>query len=255
MTIDELDALLARVNLPGPRRRQAAPEGPHRVIGYCRVSTEEQTASGLGVEAQRAAIAAEVARRDWTMIEVVTDQVGGGTPPDERPGLSAAMDTLKAGEADALVVARLDRLSRSMSDFLNVTKRSRREGWAVAALDVNVDTSTPAGSLMVDVLMRFSEYERDLIRARTREALAAKKAQGIRMGRPRLISDSVTRLVLQERAKGKTLKAIGDLLTRNGIHPPAGGLKWYPSRIRAIILGAQLDADAAKARDVRAGTA
>ena len=85
------------------------------VIGYVRVSTEEQGLSGAGLQAQRAAIIAECERRGWELIEIAED-VGSGKNL-KRPGIRAALDTLAAGDASALVVAKLDRLSRSMLDF------------------------------------------------------------------------------------------------------------------------------------------
>ena len=87
-----------------------------RVIGYVRVSTEEQGMSGAGLQAQRAAIIAECERRGWTLVEIAED-VGRSGKDLKRPGIRAALDMLAAGDASALVVAKLDRLSRSMLDF------------------------------------------------------------------------------------------------------------------------------------------
>ena len=86
-----------------------------RVLGYVRVSTEEQRLSGASLEAQRNAIAAECERRGEQLLDVVED-VGLSGKDLKRPGVQAALEELRRGEADALIVAKLDRLSRSMLD-------------------------------------------------------------------------------------------------------------------------------------------
>jgi DNA invertase Pin-like site-specific DNA recombinase len=89
---------------------------PMRVIGYVRVSTEEQALSGAGLEAQRRAITAECKRRGWELLETIED-AGYSAKDLKRPGVQEALRALEAGDAKALVVAKLDRLSRSMLDF------------------------------------------------------------------------------------------------------------------------------------------
>ena len=118
-----------------------------RVIGYVRVSTEEQSRSGAGLEAQRQAIFAECQRRGWHLVETIEDR-GYSARDLRRPGIQTAVETLADGEAGALVVAKLDRLSRSMLDFTALMARAQREGWALVALDCAVDTTTPAGEAM-----------------------------------------------------------------------------------------------------------
>jgi DNA invertase Pin-like site-specific DNA recombinase len=154
-----------------------------QVIGYVRVSTEEQSTSGAGLAAQRAAIEAECLHRGWHLIEVIED-AGFSAKDMKRPGVKVALETLEQGDACALVVAKLDRLSRSMIDFTTVMATASKQGWALVALDCAVDTSTPAGEAMANVLATFAQFERRLIGQRTREALAAKRASGVRLGRP-----------------------------------------------------------------------
>jgi DNA invertase Pin-like site-specific DNA recombinase len=71
-----------------------------------------------------------------------------------RPGLEAALEAIERGEADTLVVAKLDRLSRSLLDFAGIMDRSRRKGWSLVALDLALDTTTPSGELMANTLQR-----------------------------------------------------------------------------------------------------
>src|SRR5438046_833544 len=110
-----------------------------RVIGYIRVSTAEQADSGLGLEAQRQTIELEVARRGWTLVGSYEDAGLSGKRLAGRPGIEAALQAVENGTADALVVAKLDRLSRSMLDFCTLMVRSQKKRWALVALDLGVD--------------------------------------------------------------------------------------------------------------------
>jgi DNA invertase Pin-like site-specific DNA recombinase len=205
-----------------------------RVLGYVRVSTSEQRDSRAGLEAQRAAIAAEARRRGWKLIETIED-AGYSAKDLRRPGIKRALEELERGRADALVVAKLDRLSRSMIDFTGLMGRASRENWALVALDCAVDTTTPAGEAMANVLATFAQFERRLIGQRTREALAQKKAQGVQLGRPRQLPAKVRSRIKRRRKAGKTLAAIAAELNRDGVPTAHGGAKWHPSTVRAVL--------------------
>ena len=204
-------------------------------IGYTRVSTEEQADSGLGLAAQRAAILAEAERRGWTLLEVVED-LGYSGKDLRRPGIVAVLDALRHHEADALVVAKLDRLSRSMLDFAGILDRAKREHWAVVALDMAVDTTTPAGEMMVNVVAVFAQFERRLISERTRAALAEKVRRGFKLGRPVEMSEEVRARIVAEREAGATCSAIARRLTAEGVPTAQDGKRWYPSTVRAALL-------------------
>src|SRR4051794_32111797 len=102
-----------------------------RVVGYIRVSTEEQASSGAGLEAQRAAVVAEAKQRGWELAHVFEDAGLSGKSLKGRPGLSAAIEAVERGGAQALVVAKLDRLSRSLLDFAELMDRARRQSWSL----------------------------------------------------------------------------------------------------------------------------
>src|SRR4029450_2250406 len=104
-----------------------------KAIGYIRVSTDEQADSGAGLEAQLRAIREEAGRRSWQLIEGFRDAASGKSLKG-RPGLQGATQPLEGGGADTLVVAKLDRLSRSLLDFSALMERSRKEDWALVAL-------------------------------------------------------------------------------------------------------------------------
>jgi len=153
----------------------------------------------------------------------------------KRPGIAAALEALRSKRADTLVVSKLDRLSRSMLDFAALMDRSTKEGWALVALDLGVDTTTPAGEAMANVMATFAQFERRLISQRTKDALAVKRAQGVRLGRPSRLAASTVERVVTERAQGRSLQAIAEALNADGVPTGQGGRSWHPSTIRAVL--------------------
>jgi len=204
------------------------------VIGYIRVSTDEQADSRAGLEAQRAAILAEAERRGWRVVAIIED-AGYSARDLKRPGIAAALEALARKRADTLVVAKLDRLSRSVLDFAGLMSQATREHWALVALDVNVDTTTAAGEAMANVLATFAQFERRLIGERTRAALAIKRAQGVRIGRPRSLPLVVVDRIVAARAAGRSLRAIADELNADGVPTAHGGSLWYASTVRTVL--------------------
>jgi Resolvase, N terminal domain len=128
-----------------------------RAIGYVRVSTGEQADSGAGLETQRQAIQAEAARRGWELVDIFVDAGASGKSMNGRTGLAAALEAVESGEAQGLIVSKLDRLSRSVIDFASLLELSRKQDWALVALDVGVGaelgaTSIGPGSCQVPLL-------------------------------------------------------------------------------------------------------
>ena len=179
-----------------------------RVVGYVRVSTDEQASSGLGLEAQRAAIVAECERRGWELADIYEDAGASGKSLIGRPALQEALSAVRSHDASALVVAKLDRLSRSLLDFAALMEDARKEGWALVILDLGVDTTTPSGEMIANVMATFAQFERRLIGQRTKDALAVKKRQGVRLGRPPSLSAAWCKRIRAERKAGRSLRAI-----------------------------------------------
>ena len=204
-----------------------------KVVGYARVSIEEQGAEGAGIEAQRAAIRAECARRGWILDRIENDVLSGKTL--KRPGLQRALDDCRCGKVDGLVVAKLDRLSRSLIDFAVLLEDAKKRGYNVVALDLGVDLSTPAGEMLANVMVNFAQYERRLIGQRTREALAVKKAQGVRIGRPLSVPPSVVRRMKSRRSRGDSFAAIANRLNHEQVPTGHGAAAWHPSTVRAVL--------------------
>lgn len=174
-----------------------------KIVSYLRVSTKDQGASGLGLEAQRAAVAAYASATGATVVEEVRE-VESGRKTD-RPQLAAALRLCRVHGA-TLCVAKFDRLSRNVVDLLTL----RDSGVPVVAAD-----RPNAGNLEVGMLALFAENEAAAISQRTREALAAAKARGVKLGRPENLTDDARakgRAVAAERIATKTDQRTADLL-------------------------------------------
>src|SRR5262245_61015000 len=113
--------------------------------------------------------------------------------------------------------------------------KAQRQGWALVALDCAVDTSTATGEAMANMLATFAQFERRLIGQRTREALAVKKASGVRLGRPPTVPQTVVRRIQRQRDGGRSLRAIADSLNRDRVPTAQGGAQWYAATVRGIL--------------------
>src|SRR5436190_24168816 len=209
-----------------------------RVIGYVRVSTVGQGDSGAGLEAQRQAIAAECERRGWKRVAIEEDVHSGRKRA--RPGLERTLRAVRSGEIAGIVVAKLDRLSRSIVHFGDLLAEAREQNWNIVALDFGLDLSTPQGKLVANVLMSVAEWEREVIGQRTREGLAVKRAQGVRLGRPRELPPETRTYILQlrkKKVKGKPWgwSKIARQLNDEGVPTARGGKRWYPASVRAAL--------------------
>lgn len=219
---------------------------PMKVVGYTRVSLDEQGERGTGLAAQKSAITAEVVTRGWDLIDIYVDSGYSGRDFN-RPGIEEAMGLLRTGKADALLVAKLDRLSRSLLDFASLMEQARRERWGVVALDLAVDTTTPSGALMAHVMASFAQYERRVIATRTSDALRELRAQGRAFGPTpfgfrregdRLVQDEheqgVIARMIRLRRKGASYDRIAHTLNRSGVLAKRGGC-WYAASVRSVM--------------------
>lgn len=207
--------------------------GNVKIIAYIRVSTSEQVDSGAGLEAQRSSISAEATRRGWTQVEYIED-AGFSAGSMNRPGLAAALTALEHGEAQLLVVAKMDRLSRSVLDFASIMQKAQREGWVLLALDSPADLTTPGGEAMAGVMAVFAQLERRLIGQRTREALAKRREAGVTLGRPRFIASGVEESIRVYRNEGMTLRQIAARLDSDGVPTASGGM-WWASSVHRVL--------------------
>lgn len=203
-------------------------------FGYIRVSTHEQAVGGLGLDAQRDSIRSACDQRGWDLREVYED-AGVSAVASHRPGLDRALFACRSHEGALLIVAKLDRLSRSMLEFATLVDQMKHQPWRLVALDLGVDTTTPNGEFIANVMSSFAQFERQLISLRTREALSAARHRGIRLGRPPAVLKNVERLILNLHGQGLTATAIARQLEEFGIAAPYGGIRWHTSSVTRVV--------------------
>lgn len=222
-----------------------------RVVGYVRVSTEEQASSGLSLGAQREKLAAYAALYELELVEIVKDAGGSGKSLN-RPGLQRALATLRAGKAEGLLIAKLDRLTRSVGDWQSLIDGffGDRAGKQLFSVTDSIDTRTAAGRLVLNVLLSVAQWEREAIGERTRDALAHKIRRGERCGKVRfgfilagdgktLIPDSAEQEALQLmqelRSASQSYRQIAAELARRGIRTKEGNSRWTHTAVARIL--------------------
>ena len=220
---------------------------PLRALTYGRVSTGRQAASGLSLEDQKETLAAVVEQRGWTQVAHVTDPGLSGRKLENRRGLIRALDRLDRGEADVLVASKVDRVSRSTEDFARLLNRAEKNGWAVVVLDCDVDTTTAAGRLVVNVVSAAAEFESRRIGERVRTVHAIRRAQGKRAGQLPLLPEEIRERIAHEREAGRSLGAIANRLNAEEV-PTAMGGKWYASTVAHVLRSVALDEELARIR-------
>ena len=232
-----------------PTHTTAATARP-RLVGYIRVSTDAQASDGVSLAAQRDKIEQFARLYDYELVAVIED-AGASAKTLNRDGLNQALAMLESGEAGALIVAKLDRLTRSVKD-LGELLESRFTRFSLVSVGEQIDTSTAAGRLVLNVLMSVAQWEREAISERTKTALQHKKANGQRVGAIpygyRLAGDGATleadaaeqeviKAVLKYRAAGLGFRLICQRLESDGFKTRSGG-GFYPESVSRIIANA-----------------
>ncbi len=208
-----------------------------KVIGYTRVSTEEQATSGVSLTVQTLKIQAYAELYDLEIVEIIED--GGQSAKSlNRPGIQRALQMMRDGEAKGLLVAKLDRLTRSVADMDSLITNyfGDKAKYQVSLLSVadQVDTRTAAGRLVLNVLMSVAQWEREAIGERTKAALEMLKAEGKKLGAPSLgeTPEEIKTLnyIKTLRTQGMNLSEIADRLNTESIKTKRGG-KWYAKTV------------------------
>src|SRR3954451_21906452 len=152
-----------------------------RSIGDVRVSTERQADRGVSLEAQEAKIRAMATVQGADLIDVIVDG-GESAKSMNRPGLQKLLEMVHKGEVQAIIIAKLDRLTRSVKDLCSLLELLEKRKVALVSVAESLDTSTAAGRLVITIMGAVSQWEREAIGERTRDALRHKRAQGQRVG-------------------------------------------------------------------------
>lgn len=145
---------------------------PARLVGYIRVSTEEQARDGLSLDTQRERLTAYAAAHRAVLVSVEADNgLSGSIAPERRPGLARALARVRRGEADGIAVVKLDRLSRSTRHILDLLDAAQKAEWRLVSVEESLDTRTAVGEFTTTILAGLAQMERKLIGERTREAM------------------------------------------------------------------------------------
>ena len=233
------------------------PSGARLFVAYYRVSTDKQGRSGLGLDAQKGTVGRFLSSANGALVAEF-EEVESGKRRD-RPALAQALGLCRARRA-TLVIAKLDRLARDTSFLLSVVHGAGEGG--VVFCDLPQLPPGPAGTFMLTMFAAVAELERGLISERTKAALAAAKARGVKLGGRRMAAGfetAVTRMgkaaqkaraaehradvmpfiAAAQKAGAVSLREIASALTARGIQPPGGGEAWQATQVRRILRAAQ----------------
>lgn len=217
-----------------------------KVIAYVRVSREEEARNGVGLSVQKDKIKTYTKMFDLELVDVVVDDGYSGKDL-KRPGIEVAMDRVLDGEADALIVYRVDRLARNTRDFLNLVSKLEDCGRGFISIREQMNTSTPHGRFAMTMLAAVGQLEREMIQERCKDAaercfrenrVFGKIPYGYRKDGKKLVENSVEMDVLRRieglRKEGVSFWRIAERLNDRGVKSKQGG-KWYASSVRSVV--------------------
>jgi DNA invertase Pin-like site-specific DNA recombinase len=196
------------------------------LIGYLRVAPRERTEARPGLAVQHAALDRAARERAWELVRVEEDVRSGRTL--RRPGLRAALASCRAGEAEGIAVARLDRLTYSLIDLAEIVREAVDGGFTIVSLDPDVDLATDGGRAVGEVLAEAATWQ-------ARAISTAGRALAGRPGRPSSTPPAVADRIRDLRGQGMTLQAICDTLNADGVPTPRGGAEWRPTSLRSVL--------------------
>ena len=224
-------------------------------IGYARCSTQEQADSGLGIAGQINCIKAYCLLKGLELIETIVDEgISGGKTLSSREGGQRLLRVVRERKAEAVIMLKLDRMFRNASDCLSTIEAWDKSNISLHVIDLGgnaIDTTSAAGRFMLVVLAGAAEMERNLIRERTKSALAVKRSNGQRISGhipygfdlgaddTTLLANEQEQAVIREihtmRDEGMSFPKIAQCLSDKGIPTKNGNGSWNQSTIRAIL--------------------
>lgn len=220
-----------------PPRQRKTEATKNRAIGYVRVSTADQAESGLSLEHQRKKIRLAAQLHDLTLIDVIVDAAESAKTL-KRPGIQRVLDMVKARHVDAVIVLKLDRLTRRVADLGELLKQFKRRKVTLMSVSESLNTKTASGRMVVNILGTIAEWEGDTISERTSAALGAKRDRDERAGgipygftlvhpdkdalKANLKERRILSLMLECREAGYSLRDTAAELNRQGMTTRAG---------------------------------
>ena len=219
-----------------------------KAIGYVRVSTDKQADRGVSLDAQSEKIRAMAVVHNAELLDTIVD--GGESAKSlQRPGMERLLAMVDGRRVQAVIVAKLDRLTRSVKDLCDLLERFERRGVALISVAESLDTSSAAGRLVLNIMTAVSQWEREAIGERTRDAMSHKRTNGERVGNIKfgyrlcrdakhVEPDSAEQAVLQEihrlRESGHTLRGIAATLNRQALRTRRG-TAWRLEHVARIL--------------------
>ena len=219
-----------------------------KAVGYARVSTDKQADRGVSLEAQAKKIRAMAVVHNSELAEIIVD--GGESAKSlNRPGMERLLEVVEARKIDSVIVAKLDRLTRSVKDLCTLLERFERRGVALISVAESLDTGSAAGRLVLNVMTAVSQWEREAIGERTRDALCHKRSKGERIGNIRfgyclsadgkhVESDAheqkAIAAIVDMRAKGRSLRRIAIDLNDRGFRTRKGS-SWRLESVARVL--------------------
>jgi len=223
-----------------------------RIVGYIRVSTTKQKDEGVSLEAQERKIRLYADMYDLDLVSIEVD-VGSGKSMKKRKALRTCLKMMEDGKADGMLITKLDRLTRRVRDICFMVEEYFQDKTLISVND-KIDTNTPTGRLMLNLLTTFAQWERETISHRTQEAMQYLKGEGVKFGRcpygwrygdyrdergrrqVEEIPDEqlVIKRIQGLRSMGDTLATIAEKLTRDGVPTKRGGA-WQPITVSQIL--------------------
>ena len=221
---------------------------PMKAVAYVRVSTDKQADRGVSREAQSERIRAMAMVHNAELVEVIVDGRESAKSL-QRPGMEQLLALLEARKVQAIIIAKLDRLTRSVSDLCDLLERFERRRVALISVAESLDTDSAAGRLVLNIMTAVSQWEREAIGKRTRDAMNHKRSNGKRVGNIRfgyhlcadgkhIETDSAEQAILSEirqlRHTGQTLRGIAAALNHRGLRTRRGSA-WRLEHIARIV--------------------
>ena len=223
------------------------------VVGYARVSTIEQKEEGISLNAQEQKIIAYCTVKDWNLTEIIKDE-GISAKNLNRPGIEALINSVKANEIEAVIVCKIDRLTRSVADLNKLVELFKKYDVALVSLAESLDATTATGRLMMNLLASVSQWEREIIGERTKDAIAFLKEQHKVYSRPvfgyieknGLIEkdpedEKTLKIIMDMKNKGFSYRRIADELNTANIDTKRDGI-WHANTVRRILISREVKA-------------
>jgi site-specific DNA recombinase len=223
-----------------------------KAIGYVRVSTDEQASNGISLDAQEDKIRAYCRAKDWSLVDVVRDE-GLSAKNIKRPGLESILEKIPRRNGnrgfEAVIVVKLDRLTRSVGDLAFLNKLFEAKKVSFVSIQESVDTSTAGGKLFHNIIACLSEWERGVISERTRDALRYKRKNGQRAGEipygfrvngdgktlePIPEEQEVLEVIRKHRESSLSYNKIAGILNEKGITTKKGS-RWYAQTVWSVL--------------------